>query len=123
MTDSVFREITFSFRGEEYAIVPSVAVLRRIKAKGINTTTLANQCIQGGVDLLDLAEALRIFLAEAEEKVSVDDAYAWLTTGSADVVAFQLAYVQSVMPGIDFGKKPVAPAKKTPTRKRTPKAT
>lgn len=123
MTANVFREVTFPFQGEEYTIVPSVAVLRRIKAKGINTTSLANQCIQGGVDLLDLAEALRVFLAEAGERVSVDDAYAWLTTGSADVVAFQLTYVQSVMPGIDFGKKPEAPAKRATPKKRTPKAT
>lgn len=123
MSDNVFREITFPYRGEEYTIAPSVAVLRRIKAKGINTTTLANECIHGGVDLLDLAEALRVFLAEAGEKVSVDDAYEWLTTGTPDVVSFQLTYVQAVMPGIDFGKKPEAPAAKAPTKKRARKAT
>lgn len=123
MTDSVFREVTFQYGGDDVTISPSVAVLKRIKAKGINTTTLANQCIQGGVDLLDLAEALRVFLAEAGQKVSVDEAYAWLTTGSAEVISFQMAYVQSVMPGLDFGKKPEAPAGKKPTQKRARKAT
>jgi hypothetical protein len=102
----VFREVALSWQGDEYHITPSLALLKRIKAKGIHTLNLAQACIQGGADPIDLAVAHKIFLAQAGVTVSEEDSYAFIVGGSQDVIDFQIAFVSAVLPSIDLGKKP-----------------
>lgn len=122
----VFREVTFTYGGRDYTLVPSISLLRRFKAKGINTMLLAQQCIQGGSDVLDLVTVHQTYVVEAGgDPVSEEDSYAWLTGGNVpEIMSFQSAFVASVLPGIDLGKKPVAqgsakPAKKKPVAKKS----
>lgn len=109
---SVFREKTFDYKGERMTFVPSLALLRRVQARGINTTQLANQCIRGGIDLIDLSQAHVEFMRAAGVNLTEDESYGYMTTaGNQDeVMGFMLAYSEAAMPGVDMGKKPEAPA-------------
>lgn len=110
---SVFREMTFKYGGEEIEIVPSLSLLRKIKSKGINNVMTANKCIKGGVDLEDLALILHEFLKAGGKSVPEDECYSFLTSGDYDeIYSFQTAYIQAVLPAVDFGKKPEAPSEK-----------
>ena len=111
----VFRELTIQWQGEEYTITPSLALLRRIKAKGIHALNLANACIKGGADPIDLTDVHRLFMSEAGVKVSEEESYAFITGGSNEMIDFQLAFVSAVLPSIDLGKKS-KPTTKTRTR-------
>ena len=115
----VFHEVTFTWGGEDYTIVPSLALLRRIKAKGINALRLANECLNGGVDPLDLVEVHRIFMAQAGVSVSEDDSYAFIVSGSPEMIEFQLSFVSCVLPSVDLGKKPKPRTKATRGKKAT----
>ncbi|MCE8440044.1 hypothetical protein [Rhodovulum sulfidophilum] len=126
----VFREQSFRFQGRDLTVVPSLALLRRIKARGVNNVALANKCIRGGVDLEDLAAVLFEFLRaaqvpEGEERpaVSEDESYAFLIDGNqTEIAGFKMAYVQAVLPTVDMGKKPAAPGKKGRKKARPTKA-
>jgi len=110
---AVFRELSFSYNGDEVRIVPSLALLRRIKARGINNVVLANKCVRGGVDVEDLAIVHSEFMAEAGQPISEDESYLYLTGPNvSEVQEFQMAYCQAVLPGVDLGKKPEARATK-----------
>lgn len=109
---AVFREKTFDYEGDRMTVVPSLALLRRVQARGVNTTRLANECVRGGVDLVDLAVAHVEFLREAGVTLTEDESYGYMTTAGnqGEVMGFMLAYSESAMPGVDMGKKPEAPA-------------
>jgi len=115
----VFREVSFQWRGQEVTVTPNSALLRRIKARGINTLRVAHECTTVGPDPSELCVALSVFLAEAGIRATDDECYCDLVgTDHAAVISFQLAYVHSVNPSINLGKKPEAPvqsAKSKPT--------
>jgi hypothetical protein len=102
----VFREIALPWRGEEYHITPSMALLRRVKAKGVNALALANACVKGGADPIDLTDVHQVFMAAAGVPVSEDESYAFITGGSDEMIEFQLAFVSAVLPSVALGKKP-----------------
>ena len=114
----VFREIELTWDGEEYTIVPSMLLLKRIKAKGINNLFLANACMQGGADTIDLAVAHNIFMKEAGVTIGEDESYGFIMSGTDAMIGFQMAYVSAVLPGIDLGKKPVARSQKPRAKTR-----
>ena len=119
----VFREVDFLFRGKTVTMVPSLSLLRRIKAMGVNHLMLAQQCLQGGADLLDLTVVHNQFLIEGGvTDVTEDESYMFMTSGnSKEFTSFQTAYVNAVMPGIDLGKKPAAPVTAPRKTKAKPK--
>lgn len=108
----VFREVSLTWDGEVYSIVPSMALLRKIKQQGIHNLNLANDCIHGGADPLDLVVVHRMFMREAGVRVPEDESYQFIMSGSEEMVDFQMAYVSAVLPSVDLGKKPDAPAVK-----------
>ena len=119
----VFRQVDFLFREKTVTLVPSLSLLRRIKAMGINHLLLAQQCLQGGADLLDLTIVHNQFLIEGGvTDVTEDESYLFMTEGNAkEFTSFQTAYVNAVMPGIDLGKKPDAPVIDRTKTKSKPK--
>lgn len=121
MTDNVFREVSFRFRGEECTLTPSIGLLQRIRSKGINTSVLADQCRRGPLDMLDLLEAAKVFLAAAEMPATDEEIYGWVSLMDDEVASFMIAYMQAVHPRIDFGKKPDAPEQKKPAKKKPAK--
>lgn len=109
----VFREVSFTYKGEDVTIVPSIALLRSLKAAGINNMALARDCVQGGADPLDLVTVHMAMMKKAGMAVTEDESYGWITgDNTVELLSFQTAYVQSVLPGIDLGKKPAAPSSK-----------
>tara|TARA_R110000851_G_scaffold51593_1_gene122443 strand:- start:109 stop:483 length:375 start_codon:yes stop_codon:yes gene_type:complete len=121
---SVFREQTFKYDGDTLSFIPSLALLKRIKSRGINNVVMANKCIHGGVDIEDLAavhcEVVRAAGGDITEEVS----YAFLTGGNQDeIVSFQQAYISSVLPSVDFGKKPVAQKSQGKPKRKAKKKT
>ncbi|QDP55378.1 MAG: hypothetical protein Tp176DCM1853251_62 [Prokaryotic dsDNA virus sp.] len=109
---SVFRELTFTYQGETLTVTPSLALLRRIKARGIHNVILANKCIHGGADLEDLAAVHHEFMRAAGREISEDESYGFVSGQNlTEIIGFQQAYVQAVLPAVDFGKKPEAPGK------------
>jgi hypothetical protein len=108
----VFREVSIDWDGETYSITPSMALLRKIKQQGIHNLMLANACINGGADPLDLVVVHRMFMREAGVRVAEDESYEFIMSGSQEMIDFQMAYVSAVLPSIDLGKKPDAPALK-----------
>ena len=119
----VFRQVDFLFREKTVTLVPSLSLLRRIKAMGINHLLLAKQCLQGGADLLDLTIVHNQFLIEGGvTDVTEDESYLFMTSGNGkEFTSFQTAYVNAVMPGIDLGKKPDAPVIDRTKTKAKPK--
>lgn len=119
MTASVFKEKSLRYNGETVFFVPSVKMLRRIRAEGVQNLKLAHECIVGGADPADFCIAMKYMLLEGGVKASEDECYDFLTSGEIeDILAAQTAYVESVNPQIDLGKKPEAPAEKKATQKR-----
>jgi len=108
----VFREIELKWKGEVYTMTPSLSILRSIKSHGLNNVQLASECFHGGVDPCDLVIVHRAFLGAAGVSITEEESYEFLTSGASEVVEFQLAYVQAVIPSVDLGKKPAAPAPK-----------
>ena len=94
---SVFREFEMKWKGEVYEIKPNLALLRRIKGRGINNVQLAQACFNGGVDMEDLVIVHCAFLASAGVEISEEESYEFLSTGAPEVIEFQLAYVQTVI--------------------------
>ncbi len=92
----VFREVSIDWDGETYSITPSMALLRKIKQQGIHNLMLANACINGGADPLDLVVVHRMFMREAGVKVAEDDSYEFIMSGSQEMIDFQMAYVSAV---------------------------
>lgn len=113
---TVFREVEWTdLAGNTVRCAPSLAMLRRMKSAGVSTLEAARGCLTGTADPLDLAECHAI-MAECEP----EESYAFLMSGdTAAVSSWQMAFVQSVMPGVDLGKKLEAPSRK---RKAKPRA-
>lgn len=119
MSESVFKEKSLQWNGETVYFVPSVKMLRRIRGEGIQNLKLAHECIVGGADPADFCIALKHMLQAGGVNVTEDECYNFLTSADIpDIMAAQTAYVESVNPTIDLGKKPEAPAPKTATPKR-----
>ncbi|HEV8035856.1 hypothetical protein [Yoonia sp.] len=126
MTDSANRELSFDYEGQKYFFSPSILLLKRLKAHGVHLLNQSSLCYYGGVDPLDIVPVVQVIFAAADApKLSEDEAYNWLLSGDlGEVQSLQRAFIQSVNPTIDLGKKPEAPAqeqkpKKTRTRKAT----
>ena len=119
---AVFRELTFQYNGEALTFVPSLAILRRIKSRGINNVLLANKCLNGGADLEDLAAVHFEFVRAAGGEVTEDESYGFLTAGNqSEIIEFTQTYVEAVLPSVDFGKKPEGQGKTRKPKKVTPK--
>ena len=119
MTASVFKEKSLRWNGETVFFVPSVKMLRRIRAEGIQNLKLSHECIVGGADPADFCIAMKHMLFAGGVNVSEDECYDWLTSADVDdILQAQRAYVESVNPRIDLGKKQEAPAEKKATAKR-----
>jgi hypothetical protein len=120
---TVFREQTFKYKGQPVTMTPSLALLRRIKGQGVNNVVTATKCLNGGLDLEDLVIVHVAFLQAGGVNITEDESYAYLSGDNVgEVLAFQMAYVESVLPSVDLGKKRAAPAKATGTsggRKKT----
>lgn len=114
------REVSFTWGGNDRAFKPDMAMLARMASDigrmsegAENTLSLASKMNAGGADPVFAATALWHMLRSAGVNVTRESAYEQLMGDDAsmeDKVSFRVAYMQSVLPAVNMGKKPEAPA-------------
>lgn len=114
------RIVSFSWLGESRSFSPTMAILAamasdiaRISEGGENSLSLAQKMNAGGADPIFAATALWHLLRASGAVISREQAYEQLMGDEVNLsekAEFRVAYLQSVLPTVDLGKKPEAPA-------------
>ena len=114
---SVFQELTLTWKGEEYKVKPTMALLNKVE-QDVSLATLAYRSSKGDLPLSHLATALAAFLREAGCKVSPEEVYGELAQAEPEEIHAAVgAVIQAAFPQMG---KPEAPAK--PKQKARKKA-
>lgn len=114
------REITFTWKGKELRLTPTMALLqklandvRRATEGGETTVSLAFKCVNGGLEPLAILTPLRAFLTEALNGKDVptdEEIFEHLVSNTGEALSFRMAYVQAILPSVSLGKGPAAPS-------------
>ena len=111
---AVFRELTITWKGTDYRLVPSMKLMRAIEMGDISLTESAVRTSQGRPPISHIAFVLARMLQAAGAKVSEDDTYSELITGSQDsatalitVVLEAFAPANSKNPAAQTGEPPI----------------
>lgn len=131
MSEQVTRELSFSFKGEEFTFCPDMKLLRRLHDVCVDGRTtlvdMANSIANRKPDLFTLAYVAKMLLSAGGRNVPEAECYAWISTGgegnTEEMASFLAAVLNTVFPSVDAGKKPEGqpqPQKKAAT-KRTKK--
>lgn len=125
---SVFRQQSVKWAGEEYTFVPTLAFLEgleaiRIGGERLNLLRLSGELQIGNARATDVTRVFHVMLREAmgREAPTKEEIYNAVTSGrDAEYMHNSMAFIQCVLPSIDFGKKQEAPASETkkPTRRK-----
>jgi hypothetical protein len=90
---AVFRELTIKWRGEEYTFVPSMKLMRSIEMGDISFTDIAVRTSQGRPPISHIAFVLAKMLNAAGAKVTDEQVYSELISGSSEEVANLISFV------------------------------
>jgi hypothetical protein len=90
---AVFRELTISWKGEEYKFTPSMRLMRSIEMGDISFTDIAVRTSQGRPPISHISFVLAKMLNAAGAKVTDDMVYSELINGTADEVANLISFV------------------------------
>lgn len=124
----IYKELTFTYLGKRCTFTPSMALVGRIRsqvrAAGTSFVELARGVQGGDPDHFTMAYVLQEMLASAGEAVAEDACFAFLQSGGngkgAELQSVYLAFLNTVFPEVDHGKKPDAPeAKETEASQQT----
>ena len=89
----VFRELTISWKGKDYALVPSMKLMRSIEMADISFTDIAVRTSQGRPPVSHIAFVLAKMLGAAGATVTEDEVYEELVTGAQDDVTALISTV------------------------------
>jgi hypothetical protein len=114
---SVFREVTLTWDGQEYAISPSLKLMRAIEMNDISFMDIALRTSQGRPPMSHIATVVAKMLQSAGARVSEDEVYQKLILGTENEITTLISGVMmafSPEQKESLGKKPAArtPAKK-----------
>lgn len=116
---AVFRELTITWRGTEYRLVPSMKLMRSIEMGDISLTDIAVRTAQGRPPLSHMAFVLSRMLQAAGAKVSEEEVYSEFIHGEQDEVTQLIGVViQAFSPGETAAKNPAARSVESPTPER-----
>lgn len=126
------RTLAFQWAGERREFTPTMAVLAAMAAdvartsEGLeNSVSLASKMLGGGADPVFASVALWHMLRASGATVTREDAYAQMLSADVsldDKAEFRQAYIAAVLPSVDLGKKPEAPAaSRAPSKARRKK--
>ena len=114
------RIVSFQWGGQTRSFTPTMTVLAamasdlaRVSEGAENTLSLAQKMNAGGADPVFAATALWHLLRASGAEVTRDQCYEQMMGDGVTLVekaGFRMAYLQSVLPSVDMGKKPEAPA-------------
>lgn len=90
---AVFRELTIKWRGEEYTFAPSMKLMRSIEMGDISFTDIAVRTSQGRPPISHIAFVLAKMLNAAGAKVTDEQVYSELISGSSEEVANLISFV------------------------------
>lgn len=131
---------TLKWQDQDLPFTPSIArlsalavELNKLSGGAVNSLSLAQQMLNGTVDPVFLSVAIRHFLEWCGKTLTSEEAYEAAVSGHPEVILFRMTYVETVVPNVDFGKKPdgqspeprkqtgkKAPSKKSTSRKSSP---
>jgi hypothetical protein len=105
----VFRELTITWKGEEYTFTPSMRLMRSIEMGDISFTDIAIRTSQGRPPISHIAFVLAKMLQAAGAKVQDDEVYAELVSGEQDSITALISLVLTAFsPAEDNAKNPAA---------------
>jgi hypothetical protein len=90
---AVFRELTITWKGEEYTFTPSMRLMRSIEMGDISFTDIAIRTSQGRPPISHIAFVLAKMLQAAGAKVQDDEVYAELVSGEQDSITALISIV------------------------------
>lgn len=108
---AVFREMTVTWKGQEYSFTPSMRLMRSIEMGDISFTDIAVRTSQGRPPISHIAFVLAKMLASAGAKVTEEDVYAELVTGEQESITALISAVLTAFSPSDT--KPKNPAAQT----------
>lgn len=116
---AVFRELTITWKGTEYRLVPSMKLMRTIEMGDISLTDIAVRTAQGRPPLSHIAFVLARMLQAAGVRVSEEDVYSEFIHGEQDDVTHLIGVViQAFSPGETTAKNPAAQSGPSPSQER-----
>lgn len=119
---AVFRELVLNWKGSEYRVKPTMAILNRIE-QDISLSVLAFKITSGNPPLSQLATVISHFLNAAGAKdVTSEDVYVEIMTGNKKVVGDMAAAVMiAVFPQMGKAEAPTTTDRSPEKRSRAPK--
>lgn len=90
---AVFRELTIKWKGKDYTFVPSMRLMRSIEMGDISFTDIAVRTSQGRPPISHISFVLAKMLASAGCKVTDEDVYQELISGSQEEVTNLISFV------------------------------
>jgi hypothetical protein len=90
---AVFRELTITWKGEEFTFTPSMRLMRTIEMGDISFTDIAIRTSQGRPPISHIAFVLAKMLQAAGAKVADDEVYAELVSGEQDSITALISLV------------------------------
>jgi hypothetical protein len=116
---SVFRDIPFEYRGKEYAVTPSVRLLRMVEARGrrddpaFNLAMSVYRIARGDVSYGDACFIVAEMINAAGGKTTADEAWEYMQGLDREGIAALIAsVVECFIDPKAAGKKPDAPETK-----------
>jgi hypothetical protein len=120
---AVFRELTISWKGEEFKFTPSMRLMRSIEMGDISFTDIAVRTSQGRPPISHIAFVLAKMLQAAGAKVTDDEVYEELVTGDQDSITALISLVLTAFsPGENNAKNPAAQTGSHPKARATENA-
>ena len=104
----VFRDVTLLWNGKQVSVTPSMRLLRSIEREEISLTDIAIRTTQGRPPVSHLAYVIAAMLQSGGVKVTEEDVFNELMTGSPEqITALIEAVLLAFSPAEEDEKKPV----------------
>jgi hypothetical protein len=119
---AVFRELILNWKGSEYRVKPTMAILNRIE-QDVSLSVLAFKISTGNPPLSQLATVIGHFLnAAGARDVTAEDVYVEIMSGNKKVVGDMTAAVMlAVFPQTGKAEAPTTTDRSPEKRSRAPK--
>ena len=106
----VFRELTIAWKGADYKVTPSMRLMRTIEMGDISFTDIAVRTSQGRPPISHIAFVLAKMLQSGDAKVTEEEVFQELVTGSQEnVTALITTVLTAFSPSEGNAKNPAAP--------------
>jgi hypothetical protein len=102
--DNVFRELTISWRGEEYKFVPSMQLMRSIE-ETVSFPDIASRTAEGKPPFSHISFVVWKMLKAAGAKVTEGDVYFEISSGKQETVTEFVSLVLNAFSPVDTDSK------------------